>query len=283
MNSRHKKTHPTLEQLLIEIGEVGNWLAQMNACEGAAGNISVCVGWKVDGSDHFPDSQPIELPFAVPDMAGKSILITGSGSRLRDLLKEPHGNMGLLHIQEQGKRALLFTNPRQNFKHLTSEFNTHLSLHQRAFGEGKATFNAVVHAQPLHLTYLTSIPEYQDSLQFSRAICRWQPEMLLVFPRGIAFLPFRVPNSEPLMSATKSVDSDLNLIVWAKHGVIAISNQSVSQALDLIEYAETGARYEYLNQVNHNRAGGLSGDEIQGICDHFGISSTMFEQKTTKS
>ena len=283
MNSRHKKTPPTLEQLLIEIGEVGSWLAQMNACEGAAGNISVCMGWEVDGSDHFPDSRPIDLPFAAPDMAGKSILITGSGTRLRDLLKDPHGTLGLLRIQKQGKSALLFTNPRQTFKRLTGEFNTHLSLHQRAFASATATFNAVVHAQPPHLTYLTSIPEYQDSLHFSRAICRWQPEMLLVFPRGVAFLPFRVPNSEALMSTTRSVDGDLNLIVWAKHGVIAISNQSVSQALDLIEYAETGARYEYLNLVNHNRAGGLSGDEIQGICDHFGISSSLFEQKTTQS
>ena len=255
----------------------------MKACEGAAGNISVCMGWEVDGSSHFPDSQPIDLPFAVPGLAGKSILITGSGSRLRDLLKDPHGTMGLLHLQKQGKRALLFTNPRQNFNRLTSEFNTHLSLHQRAFADSRATFNAVVHAQPPHLTYLSNIPEYQDSLQFSRAICRWQPEMFLVFPRGIAFLPFRVPNSESLMSATRSVDSDLNLIVWAKHGVIAISTQSVSQALDLIEYAETGARYEYLNQVNHNRAGGLSGDEIQEICEHFGISSTIFEQKTSQS
>ncbi len=281
MISSYKKTDPTLEQLLIEIGEVGSWLAQMKGCEGAAGNISICMGWEVDGSDYFPLSQPIELPFFAPDMAGKSILITGSGTRLRDLLKDPYSNMGLLRIQKQGKKALLFTNPRQNFKHLTSEFNTHLSLHQRAFADGKANFNAVVHAQPLHLTYLTNIPEYQDSLQFSRAICRWQPEMLLVFPRGIAFLPFEVPNSEALMSATKSVDGAHNLIVWAKHGVIAISNQSVTKALDLIEYAETGARYEYLNQVNHDRAGGLSGDEIEEICAHFGISNNIFEQKKT--
>ena len=105
--------------------------------------------------------------------------------------------------------------------------------------------------------------------------------MLLVFPRGIAFLPFEVPNSEALMNATKRVDDAHNLIVWAKHGVIAISNQSLTKALDLIEYAEAGARYEYLNQVNHDRAGGLSGDEIEAICDHFGISNNIFEQKKT--
>lgn len=281
MNPGQKKTHPTLEQLLIEIGEVGSWLAQMKACEGAAGNISICMGWEVDGSDHFPDSRPIDLPFAAPGMADKSILITGSGTRLRDLHKDPYSNMGLLRIQKQGGKALLFTSPRQNFKRLTSEFNTHLSLHQREFADSNVNFNAVVHAQPLRLTYLTSIPEYQDSLQLSRAICRWQPEMLLVFPQGIAFLPFEVPNSEPLMSATKNVDGTHNLIVWAKHGVVAISNQSVTKALDLIEYAETGARYEYLNQVNHNRAGGLSGDEIEEICAHFGISTHIFQQKTT--
>jgi rhamnulose-1-phosphate aldolase len=272
-----QKRRPTLEQLLIEIGEVGDWLARMNACEGAAGNISVCMGWEIDGSDLFPTSQHIDLPVAAPELAGKSILVTGSGTRLRDLLKAPCANLGLLRIEPWGKTALLFTTIRPNFKHLTGELNTHLVLHQREFADSSIHFNAVVHAQPLHITYLTNIEEYQDSLRFSQAICRWQPEMLLTFPHGIAFLPFRVPNSQELMNITKNIDAVHNLIVWAKHGVVAISNQSPGAALDLIEYAETGARYEYLNMVNHDRAGGLSAREKRTILEYFGIDSDVFQ------
>ena len=276
----HTETHQTLEQVLIEIGEVGTWLAHMNACEGAAGNISVCMGWDVDGSACFPHSQRIDLPVAVPGLVGKSIVVTGSGTRLRDLLKDPYGNTGLLRVEQQGKTAVLLTSPRKNFNRLTSELNTHLSLHQREFADNKVTVNAVVHAQPLHLTYLSSIPEYQDSRRFSEAICRWQPEMLLVFPHGILFLPFKVPNSDDLMDATRNADAAHKLIVWAKHGVIAVSNQSPAKALDLIEYAEAGARYEYLNQVNNNRAAGLTTGEIKDICVHFDISTNMFQRKT---
>jgi rhamnulose-1-phosphate aldolase len=275
-----EKTHPTLEQLLIEIGEVGDWLARMNACEGAAGNISVCLDWEIDESGHFPTFQHMDLPVAAPELAGKSILVTGSGTRLRDLLKAPCDNLGLLRIEPQGKTALLFTAARQNFTRLTGEFNTHLVLHQREFANSSVHFNTVVHAQPLYLTYLTNIDEYQDSRRFSQAICRWQPEMLLTFPHGIAFLPFRVPNSDELMAMTKDIDAVHNLIVWAKHGVVAISNQSPGAALDLIEYAETGARYEYLNVVNHNRADGLNARERKEILDYFDIDSDMFQQNT---
>jgi len=37
------------------------------------------------------------------------------------------------------------------------------------------------------------------------------------------------------------------IVVWAKHGVMAQSDVSVKRAVDRVEYAETAAKYEYLN------------------------------------
>lgn len=269
------KEHPTLEQILKEIGEVGDWLTHLKACEGASGNISVCMDWGIDPSLLFPVVQQMELPVYVPDLVGKSILITGSGTRLRQLYTDPLRNMGFLKINYEGRTGTLFTHPEKKFTRLTSELNSHLSLHQREMGCGEVKFNAIVHAQPIYLTYLTSIPEYQDSVKFSQAIFRWQPEMVMNFPGGLAFIPFEVPNSNALMEATKGIDKSQKLIVWAKHGVLAISNQSVTKALDMIEYAETGAHYEYLNQANQNRAEGLSKIEIGAICEFFQLDGSV--------
>jgi hypothetical protein len=46
----------------------------------------------------------------------------------------------------------------------------------------------------------------------------------------------------------------------------ARSDRSVKRAVDRIEYAETAARYEYLNLTNGEAGQGLSDEEIREIC-----------------
>ena len=40
--------YPELDDLLDMIGEAGRHLAEIEASEGAAGNISVCIRWPVE-------------------------------------------------------------------------------------------------------------------------------------------------------------------------------------------------------------------------------------------
>jgi len=37
------------------------------------------------------------------------------------------------------------------------------------------------------------------------------------------------------------------IVIWGKHGVMARSDVSIKRAADRVEYAETAAKYEYLN------------------------------------
>jgi rhamnulose-1-phosphate aldolase len=66
------------------------------------------------------------------------------------------------------------------------------------------------------------------------------------------------------------------IVVWAKHGVMARSDVSVKRAADRVEYAETGARYEYLNLTAGEAGQGLSPDEIRAICQAFGVQQTIY-------
>jgi rhamnulose-1-phosphate aldolase len=66
------------------------------------------------------------------------------------------------------------------------------------------------------------------------------------------------------------------IVVWAKHGVMARSDISVKRAADRIEYAETGAKYEYLNLLAGEAGEGLSPDEIRAICAAFNVSQAIF-------
>jgi rhamnulose-1-phosphate aldolase len=63
--------YPELNDLLTMIGEAGRHLAEIEASEGAAGNISVCLRWQVEPRNRFPVVDEIELPQPVPELAGR--------------------------------------------------------------------------------------------------------------------------------------------------------------------------------------------------------------------
>lgn len=269
--------YPSLEELMHLIGEAGTRLVEIEAAEGAAGNISVFVGWDVDVSAHFPREQPYPLPQPVPELAGKLFLVTGSGRRLREIGRDPEANLGALRVLPGGTSATLYTSERCLFERPTSEFNSHLAVHKAMIERDGLNFHAVIHAQPLYLTYLSHIPRYSETRYLNRHILRWQPETLVQLPKGVAFVPFLLPGSPELMAATvAAMEADYRVVLWAKHGVMARSDQSVKRAADRIEYAETGARYEYLNLTNHGLADGLTEDELRQIAAKFGVEQDYF-------
>ena len=62
---------PDLDHLMPLVGQAGRRLAEIDASEGAAGNISLYLDWPLDPGAHFPIEETIELPDAAPDFAGK--------------------------------------------------------------------------------------------------------------------------------------------------------------------------------------------------------------------
>lgn len=267
---------PDLRELMELIGQAGRRLAEINASEGAAGNISVCVNWPLDAAGPFPVRETIALPEPAPGLAGRSFLVTGSGRRLREIADDPEANLGLLVVEAPGDTGALYTSPRRLFEQLTSEFNSHLAVHVDQVARTGTNFSALIHAQPLYLTYLSHVTEYQDTGRLNRRVLRWQPETIVNLPEGVGFIPFLLPGSADLMAANVEMLRRHRIVLWARHGVMARSDQSVKRACDRIEYAEIGARCEYMNLVNGERADGLSPDELRAICDAFGVEQRIF-------
>jgi rhamnulose-1-phosphate aldolase len=268
--------YPEFEELMTAIGEAGFRLSEIEASEGAAGNISVCIGWPVDPRRRFPLVEQIDLPVSVPALAGKLFLVTGSGRRLREIISDPAANLGCLVVDPSGLTGNLYTSPRRLFTNLTSEFNTHLAVHNDQVVRTGTNFHVVVHAQPPYLTYLSHIAKYQDTGYLNRHLLRWQPELIVQLPEGIGSIPFYIPGSAELMDHTVQGLQMHRVVVWGKHGVMARSDLSVKRAADRIEYAEAGARYEYMNLTNHEMGEGLSAEQIREICRAFNIHQTIF-------
>lgn len=268
--------YPELDEFLLLIGEAGVRLSEINASEGAAGNLSVFMAWKVDPRRKFPLVETIKLPVMAPHLAGGSMLMSGSGRRLREILTDPIANLGFVTIDPGGETAQLFTSPRKLFTQLSSEFNSHLAIHEDQVATTGTNFHAVAHAQPRFLTYLSHIPEYRDEPFFNRHLLRWEPELIVNLPEGIGIVPFQVPGSPALMQGTVEALRHHRIIVWCKHGVVARSDISIKRATDRIEYAEAAAHYEYLDLANGSKADALSVEEIRSICSQWNIQQNIF-------
>ena len=268
--------YPELDDLLAMMGEAGRHLADIEASEGAAGNISVCVRWPVEPRTRFPMVSEIQLPQAVPELAGSTFLVTGSGRRLREIVDEPTANIACIVVNPGGRTGQLYVSYLHRFQQVTSEFNSHLAVHYDQILASGTNFHAIIHAQPMRLTFLSHIPRYQDELYLNRHLLHWQPETIINLPEGIGFIPFLLPGSPQLMAANVENLRKHRIVIWAKHGVMARSDVSVKRAADRVEYAETAAKYEYLNLSTGELGEGISVAEIQAICAAFKIQQNIF-------
>jgi rhamnulose-1-phosphate aldolase len=271
-----EKPFPELEELVTMVGEAGRRMSGIGAGEGTAGNISVYIGWPIDPHGCFPLVETIEMPLPMPELAGASFLVSGSGRRLREIIQEPAANLGFVVVDGEGKKGLLHTSPRRLFARVTSEFNSHMAVHRDQIRATGTNFHTILHAHPPHLTYLSQIPRYQNQTYWNRHLLRWQPELIINLPEGIGFVPFQVPGSPGLMYATLEALRTQRVVVWAKHGVMARSETSVKHASDCIEYAETAAHYEHWNLANQEQGEGLSVEEIRAICRDFNVEQSIF-------
>jgi rhamnulose-1-phosphate aldolase len=267
--------YPDLDELLIAIGEAGQRLSAINASEGAAGNISVYIGWPLEVRRRFPLVEPLALPQPASALAGRLVIVTGSGRRLRDIRSDPAANLGVVAIDDDGRSGRLYTSPRRLFERVTSEFNSHLAVHSDQVARTGTNFHAVIHAQPPHLTYLSHIPAYRDQTLLNQRLVRWEPETIVNLPEGIGVLPFMLPGSPTLMDATVAGLREHRVVLWSKHGVMARSEISVTRAADRVEYAETAALYEYMNLVNHSQAEGLTRDELLTVVRAFNVQTNL--------
>ena len=268
--------YPELDDILEMIGEAGAHLAEMEASEGAAGNVSVCIRWPIEPRNRFPVVDTIELPQPVPELAGATIIASGSGRRLREIIDEPTVHLACVVVNQDGVIAKRYTSYQKRFEKLTSEFNSHLAVHYDQVLLTETNYHAVVHAQPVYLTYLSHIPVYQNEEYLNSHLLRWQPETIINLPEGIGFIPFEIPGSPKLMAANEACLRRYRIVLWAKHGVMARSDASIKRAADRVEYAETAARYEYLNLTAGEPGTGLSVEEIKSICETFNIDQNIF-------
>jgi len=273
-------TTPALSDVLAQMGAAGRRLDHMSAVEAGAGNISVSVAAGADElglADRFPRARPgTELPLPAPALAGRTVLVTGSGCRLRDVAASPEANVSAFVVDDGGATGTWYTHPQRAYERPTSEFNSHLAVHNDQVERRGTGFQAVIHAQPPYLVQLSHVRDLRSTKAFNRRILRWEPETIVQIPAGIEVLDFMVPGSQELMESNVRALRDHVIVLWSKHGIMVRSDDSPLAAVDKVEYAETGAMYEVRDMMAGGLGEGVTDAELRAVVEAFDVPTDLF-------
>jgi len=235
-----------LENIITDIAEVARILWKLGWAESNAGNISVNV------TEHIPEDikelnkfASKEIDKSYPELCGFSFFITGAGTRMRDLAKEPSGNACILRIAEESNRYHILWGRRSDLSvEPTSEIHSHLSIH-RFLLEKKAPQKVIIHAHPEELIALTHIKEYKQESKLNRLLWSMNPAAKIIIRKGVGFVPYCVPGSDELAQATIKALEKHDVVLWEKHGCLAIGTDML-ETFDRVDILSKAARIFFM-------------------------------------
>ncbi|MBT5186945.1 MAG: rhamnulose-1-phosphate aldolase [Kordiimonadaceae bacterium] len=257
----------TFQQLsqLDDFSEICEWLAFKGWSEAEGGNLSV----RMDISEvpevlQNPTSDPIKLPLNVSEIAGKFLLISGSGTRSRDIANTPEKDIGLYKISTDGNSyQWIIGNDKP-----TSEMPSHCAI-QAVLESQRPEHKALIHTHPPRLIALTHVPEFKDPKRLSDVVLGLQSEARIQLPEGIGHIPFQVPGSLELGLLSAEEFKKRTVILWHMHGSLA-TGRNLSHCFDQLEVVEKAAEvYWTLSAAGLSTAGMLDEDTIKSM-DYFG-------------
>ncbi|TET23064.1 MAG: rhamnulose-1-phosphate aldolase [Candidatus Stahlbacteria bacterium] len=239
-----------------EICRVAGFLAERGWAEANGGNLSIRLETSFD-----PIGERFPLSIPRPELEGHSLLLTTTGSRMRDLAENPLENLCLVRIVDSGSSFLAESEGGE----VTSEFPTHLAVHALLVME-RPDHHALLHTHPTFLIALTHL--VKDKAELRDTLIRMFPEAALLLHDNLEVLDYVAPGSDELGAATVEAIRRVCGVIWRWHGMVA-TGANLSCALDLVEVAEKAARIALL-LGDSSKECGLSDDQLKGIYEAFG-------------
>ena len=237
-----------MRKVLDDIAAIALAFEQKGWAEGNAGNISV----NVTGSPGIIPDEPLTsyplypLPATCQALAGQYLLVSGAGTRMRNLAKQPLLNLLLLRISDDGTSYIHLPIRQEIDTALrpTSEFITHLIVQEHLLTTGRKE-QAVVHTHVNELIALTLDPKITNETILNQVLGSILTEMAMLIPKGVGLIPFLEPGSEDVARATAESLLKHDMILWARHGVITVGTD-LYDCLDKIEIVTKAAKIYFL-------------------------------------
>jgi rhamnulose-1-phosphate aldolase len=240
-----------LKALVKEISKISGYLWDKGWAEKNAGNLSVNVTGLFE--QKIPDIRifSYEMEKSYDGLQDNVILITASGSKMRDINTTPLNHIILLFFDSTGKR---FSKFKINNKYIllvtedipSSELPTHLEV-QNYLKLSGGSDKAVLHTHATELISFSHLKECINDKKMNRKLSDMHPEFKLFIPEGIGLIKEQNSSNYKIAADTIEAIKEHKIVLWKKHGVISIG-ENLDDAFDLIDIASKSAKIYLLSR-----------------------------------
>ena len=199
-------------------------------------------------------------------IVGKYFLITGTGSYFKNMKKAPEVNLGLLKVLDKNTLGLLWGYNEGGRP--TSEAPTHLKCHIERLKQDKE-HRLVIHCHTTNVICMTHICPL-DSNFFTETLWKMQTESIVVFPEGVAVLPWILCGGTLIGEETAKLMKDYRSVIWAQHGIFC-TGKTLDEVFGLIETIEKAAEI-YMKICDKKIVQSISNENLKEIAVAFNIN-----------
>jgi len=230
---------PALAAEVGKIAEVAGYLWQNGWAERNGGNITVNITDLVDDDiKALPDiSEVKQIGATLPHLKGCYFFCKGTGKRMRDLARWPMNNGSVIRILDDCASYVIIAD---NAVQPTSELPSHLTVHNHLIEKG-SPYKATVHTHPIELIAMSHNKKFLGKDVLTNILWSMIPETKAFCPLGLGIIPYKMPGSVELASATLKELDDYDVVMWEKHGVFA-QGLDVMDAFDQIDVLSKSAK-----------------------------------------
>ncbi len=258
-----------LEILIRHVAKTTRDMWDRGWAEANGGNVSLRLNEEQNAAvaKMHNKSEWIPLPVGAPSLKGERFVFTGTGRYLRNVELAPERNIGIIELNNAGDAYRILWGFESEGRP-TSELAAHLLSHAAIKASTTNSAHAVIHTHAPSLIALTYTFANLSTAMLTTLLWRMHAECIVVFPRGVGFLPWMMAGSNELGQATAAALRNRTLVVWEQHGIVG-TGRNLDEAFGRIYVAEKAAGI-YLACA---AAGGvkkvLTDNQLQAIADNF--------------
>lgn len=255
---------------VCEMIETTQNLYRLGWDERNGGNISYLI--KEEELQPYLDLNHVErkipLAFHAFELKNAYFIVTGSGKYFKNVKKNPAENLGIIRISDSGDELELLWGLTDGGAP-TSELPSHLMSHIVRLKQDDE-HRVIMHNHATHLLAMTFTHEL-DEKAFTRTLWQMCTECLVVFPDGIAIIPWLVPGTTEIGEATAEKMSISRLVLWPHHGIYG-AGKTMDETFGLIETAEKAAEvYTYVCSQGEIKQK-ISDSQLKQLADAFQVT-----------
>lgn len=204
--------------------------------------------------------------FDMTSIIGRYFIITGTGTYFKNMKNHPEENLGIVKVLDASTVGLVwgYTNGGRP----TSECPTHLSCHIERLAVDK-DHRLVIHCHATNVICMTHVCPL-DSNYFTEQLWKMQTESIVVFPEGVAVLPWILCGGTLIGKETAKLMKEYRSVVWAQHGIFC-TGKTLDEVFGLIETIEKAAEI-YMKVFDKKIYQSISNDNLKEIAEAFKIN-----------